>query len=551
MPANAGEASSQFNRLKIQDKETGMSEKEITVGDSPEDKRTPNSFDIWKGSWEFAGVIRAQDNLDESTAPGNNETITTGSSDYEPCDCAGESAAAGDLTQYSEFPQEMVAQLSQKTEQMSLKELCSIEEELLRFLESENKSVRDEWYAYAMLAEVLKRKLSSTDNRGKGGNDEFLRCLGMYEKSFEIAGEATLQDCDIDMEDRGKSEYLTLLHTWINENIDSLLLEPDNDKKLHNIIIIEEKLAKGTRFGDPFHENFEELIVKLEDIRGILAIYGAHVPDGDGVFENYESGKAPVNNWIPKKYEESNDESRLENQYAHFGKTPQFKAHPAFGLVVFGIFCLVAAIAYFIMSSSPVRPIITTKTVLHKRPVMTISPIEENARATDPTLKEPQANPQQVSGSASFISSLPPDEPNSIQTTGSVLHEKVDSPPVTSVAIEPSAESRDKVLDTNKDNMSEKLPLTTDKNKEMQERSGHDSGQFPVEKNDSTIQGDSASPVFSTNQSVSSTVVAEKHTQRERRADDTANNCGALYIKISLGKILSKDEAKFLEQNCN
>jgi hypothetical protein len=491
--------------------------------------------------WHEGNIESCRDDM--SIEPRVNEA--------QKCHDYPEKKSEVEISEQSTFPSTLLARLQKRNRDTPFEELCSIELELGQFLEKENKTIYDEWLAYATLANLLSNKIVVLITGGKNVSDEIINCLEKFEQSFMLGSQISLNDSDINWINTGKEAYLNVLNIWINQNIDMLVSEENQKNKISNFRILEERLSKGIYFGSESHEKYNDLVVKLKHVRDILNIYD-EIPSGvDIASKKFRSSSSLTDIGTIKKDADTRRNFKIEYFYELFRKIPFSGNTKTLSLSAIGIVCLVLIISFFLFSKKPPEHLATQKPSSQEAPTTTVNvSLPQNKKVTASDTAIPQTAPQQAS--EPFVVKTSESQPKNTSAWSTTMNpnDRADTQAGSSDAkssTDPQTLSSGNNSNRNVDNSS-----TMANQIEKTENGQLNAPAIDLLDNIDSTNGDlKRIHQGLTNTSVVSDKTENKRIHLEKEPSKAKSRCGSLYIKLSLGKVLNREEVNFLSHNCN
>jgi hypothetical protein len=497
------------------------------------------------GKLKFSNSLRKVSQKSFFSEPENNcnDTVEIGNVSYQKNIEHYEAESIVNNASFCFFPKELLARLQQKDKSISFEEFDFIECELVNYVERGQKTLYDEWFAYAMLANHLRAKIELFYSKKEKESCDVIKCLENYEKSFKLANQLNLDGNDLDWIANEKEEYCTILNSWTLAYVDRLMFEEDVNIKINHFRILEERLVNGIYFGNKSHEKFVDFTIKLNNIREILSVYGEEAAGIDLIYEKDKKWFTlrhishyimnfwdTLRKWFVKLF-------LICMNRAYF--TKDTKKIAAFASVSF---LLIFIVSLFFWKTN--RQSAATNSILprgqEKQIEKQLNIKKQPTMPNIPTL-DVERKPLQSENAASMPAKISYHEREVEQTLPSVA---------------PS---------DSKTSLYENLPSTKTYSAstviEQQEKTINSSGQMRVTPtevvSDKPPQADTNGQknIISTQTLKDVSSASDKFEKRlvdkEKERSVTRKRCGALYEKLSVGKVLKAEEGKFLLTNCN
>ena len=502
------------------------------------------------------GLQKISDNIKASTSITNGYNMTeAGSIAHKNREDSSETTSDREISQNFAFLLELIISLQKNNKDIPVEELLSIENELFNYLAQIKIIGHDQWLATRLLANLLSNKIVGTNTKEEIAGKDMLRCLDIFEKSFFYAGKLSLNAIDTEQIAGDKETYLNILDLWICQNIDAIASEENQGVKSHAIKILEERILKGKLYGNTSHKKYNNLDVMLKTARGLLQVRTQKSSMDATVLIDANATSilpADVTSELPGNITEEaitaqetilNPLQKVFNRFQFLNYSVSFRLSSA-SMVVF--VCLIVGTVFFLFRDKSAEDLPKTQQPPAQSQTTTKSPAPAQKIEIVTTTPVPQAEAPTPPIAATVEKIAAPQPDDSLVPTHSP--DKVDSQAVSSN--EENSTATQKIIPDNSLDNKDRIPSFQDE----QQAAAADVKISTVKDNttESTIadKGIGKEDQAATSISVAPEEPVKKPIQVEKASADIKNQCAALYVKLSLGKMLNKNETKFLSSNC-
>jgi hypothetical protein len=462
---------------------------------------------------------------------------------------SSETTSDREISQNFAFLLELIISLQKNNKDTPFEELLSIESELFNYLAQIKKIGHDQWLATRILANLLSNKIIGTNANDKIAGREMARCLDIFEKSFFLAGKLSLNGESAEQIANDKETYLNILDLWVNQNIEAIALEENQGFKNQAMRTLEERILKGKLYGNTSHKKYNNLDVMLRTARGLLPARTQKSSADATVLINPNDTNILTDKSDSESIKNIAQETTLFPVQQECKKFQFLNYSVTFRLstvsMVF-VVCLILGIAFFLFHDNSAKDLPITQQPPVKNQSAAKSPEPVKKIETVITAPTPQVDtPTKVVATSPEKIASPQADNSSVSMNSP---DKVDSQTISSSEDDSKAPQRP-IPDDISDN---KDPIPSS-NGEQPIASAE--AKISAVKDVTTSSTLSEKSIVPDSQAVTHIPAVpdepvKKPVQVEKGSNEIKNQCAALYVKLSLGKMLNKNETNFLSSNC-